>query len=184
MAYNFSQFKEETKKITEWLAKEYSSLHTGRATPAVLDGIMIEAYGAMSPIKNVASVNIEDPRTLRIAPWDKNQIKDIEKALQIADIGLSIVADSDGIRAIFPMLTTENREKLVKILKDKMEDARISVRKAREEVQNDIRDQEKEGILTEDEKFRGQDELQKLVDSTNGELEALFEKKKVEVMTV
>ena len=184
MAYQFSQFKEEIKKINEWLAKEYSSLHTGRATPAVLDGIMVDSYGSLSPIKNVASINIEDPRTLRIAPWDKNQIKEIEKALQVADIGLSIVADSDGIRAIFPMLTTENREKLVKILKEKMEDARISLRKAREEIQNDIRDQEKAGTLTEDEKFRGTDELQKYTDEANANFEALFEKKKVEVMSI
>ena len=87
MSYKTTTFKIELKKIEEWLSKEYASVHTGKATPMVLDSIMVESYGSRMPIKNVASVSIEDPKTLRIAPWDKNQIKDIESAIMEANQG-------------------------------------------------------------------------------------------------
>ncbi len=178
MAYNFTNAKAEFKKVEEWLAREYSGIHTGRATPSVLDGISVESYGSFQPIKNVASVAIEDPRTLRVAPWDKNQIKDIEKAIVAANLGLSVASDESGLRVIFPMLTTENRTKLVKVLKEKMEDARISIRKAREEVQDEI----KAAALPEDEEHRTKEELQKYVDEANEALEKIFAKKENEVM--
>ena len=176
MAYNTQNFKNELKKVEEWLSKEYGSVHTGRATPMILDSISVESYGSYMPIKNIASVSIEDPKTLRIAPWDKNQIKNIEIAINGANLGLSVVSDSDGVRAIFPMLTTENRAKLVKILKEKLEDARISVRQER---QSEI---EKIGDLPEDEIKRAKDDIQKCVDEANNNLEAIFTKKEVEVM--
>ena len=180
--YNVEQTKKNLAACEEWLSKEYSQLHTGRAAPVLLDGVAVEAYGSFQPIKNVASVTIEDPKTLRVAPWDKTMIKEIEKGIQASNLGLSVATDSDGVRVIFPMLTTENREKLVKVLKQKLEDARISVRKAREEVQNDIEAKAKEGGFSEDDKFRAKEELQKNVDEANKELEALFEKKQTEVL--
>ncbi len=176
MSYNTSNLKSELKKIEEWLSKEYASVHTGKATPMVLDSIMVESYGSRMPIKNVASVSIEDPKTLRIAPWDKNQIKDIESAIMEANLGLSVVSDSDGVRAIFPMLTTENRTKLAKILKEKLEDARISVRKMRQEEIDTI------GDLPEDEMKRAKDDIQKCVDEANNNLEGIFAKKESDVM--
>lgn len=182
MAYNFSTAKAECKKIEEWLSKEYSQVHTGRASPMLLDSVHVDSYGSFMPIKNVAAVNIEDPKTLRIAPWDKSQIKEIERAIQAANLGLSVATDDMGIRVIFPMLTTERRTQLVKVLKEKMEEARVSVRKAREETWNDIQAKEKEGGMSEDEKFRLKDDLQKLVDETNANLEAIFAKKEHEVM--
>ena len=176
MPYNTTQFKQELKKIEEWLSKEYSQVHTGRATPIVLDSMTIESYGARVPLKNVASITIEDPKTLRIAPWDKNQIKEIESAIQASNLGLSVVSDSDGVRAIFPMLTTENRAKLAKILKERLEDARISVRKERGDEMGKLDD------LSEDEKNRGKEDVQKCVDEANQNLEAIFAKKEAEVM--
>jgi len=127
MLYNFSNFKTELKKVEEFLSKEYSQLSTGRASPMVLDSVSVEVYGSYQPIKNMASVSIEDPKTLRVVPWDKTQIKSIEKAITIADLGLSVATDESGIRVIFPQLTEETRQKLVKVLKDKLEDARITV---------------------------------------------------------
>jgi len=176
MAYNTQNFKSELKKIEEWLSKEYGQVHTGRATPIVLDSIMVESYGSHMPIKNVAGITIEDPKTLRIAPWDKNQIKGIESAISAANLGLSVVSDSDGVRVIFPMLTTENRSKLVKVLKEKLEEARISVRKER---QNEI---DKLADLPEDEVKRGKEDIQKAVDEGNSNLEAIFNKKETEIM--
>jgi ribosome recycling factor len=176
MNYNTQNFKVELKKIEEWLGKEYSQVHTGRATPIVLDSIMVESYGNYMPIKNVAGITIEDPKTLRIAPWDKNQIKSIESAISDANLGLSVLSDSDGVRVIFPMLTTENRIKLVKILKEKLEDARISVRKER---QNEI---DKLDDLSEDDIKRGKDDIQKCVDEVNQNLEIIFGKKETDLM--
>jgi len=182
MQYNFVPFKAQEKKTEEWLAKEYSQLHTGRATPAILDSVMVSVYGAMQPLKNIGSITIEDPKTIRVAPWDKNQIKDVEKAIAGANLGLSVAVDDAGIRVIFPMLTTETRERLVKILKERLEEARIAVKQDRERTWNDIQQREKDGALTEDEKFRDKDELQKLVDEANKNLEMMFEKKQKEVM--
>ena len=182
MQYNFSNFKIGLKKIEEFLGKEYSQLSTGRASPMVLDGVSIESYGSYQPIKNVASVSVEDPKTLRVAPWDKSQIKAIEKAITLADLGFSCATDESGIRVIFPQLTTETRQKLVKVLKEKLEEGRITVRKERGDVWDDIQKQEREAKMTEDEKMRAKDELQKIVDEANKNLEALFEKKEKEVM--
>ncbi|MFA6392543.1 MAG: ribosome-recycling factor [Candidatus Paceibacterota bacterium] len=176
MAYNTTSFKTQLKTVEEWLGKEYGSVHTGRATPMILDSINVESYGTYMPIKNVASVSIEDSKTLRIAPWDKSQIKGIESAIQAANLGLSVVSDSDGVRAIFPMLTTENRSKLVKILKEKLEDARISVRKER---QTEI---DTTNELPEDEAKRAKDDIQKCVDEANQNLEAIFAKKETDLM--
>ena len=182
MQYNFTNFKTELKKVEEFLGKEYSQLSTGRASPMVLDGVSIETYGAYQPIKNVASINIEDPKTLRIAPWDKNQIKAIEKAILVADLGLSVATDDMGIRVIFPQLTTETRQKLVKVLKEKLEEARITVRRERGDTWEEIQKLEKDGKMNEDEKMRAKDELQKIIDEANKNLEAVFEKKEKEVL--
>ncbi len=177
MSYNTQNFKLELKKIEEWLSKEYSAIHTGRATPMVLDGVMVESYGNKMPIKNVAQISIEDAKTLRVVPWDKSQIKDIESAVMATSLGLSVVSDGEGVRVIFPMLTTENRSNLVKILKEKLEDARIRVRQERQE------EIEKTGDLSEDEKKRGKDDIQKCVDESNKNLETIFGKKEKEVMS-
>jgi len=176
MAYNTQNFKIELKKIEEWLSKEYSQVHTGRATPVVLDSITVESYGNYVAIKNLAGVTIEDPKTLRIVPWDKNSVKSIENAIRDADIGLSVLSDSNGIRVIFPMLTTESRVKLVKILKEKLEEARICVRKMRQEEIDSLDD------LSEDEKKRGKEDVQKCVDEVNTNLEVIFNKKEVDIM--
>lgn len=176
MAYNTSNFKIQLKKVEEWLSKEYSQVHTGKATPMVLDSVMVESYGSRMPIKNVAGISIEDAKTLRVAPWDKNQIKDIESAIMASNLGLSVVSDSDGVRVIFPMLTTENRTKLAKILKEKLEDARISVRQERGSEMDTLED------LSEDEMKRAKDDIQKCVDESNKNLEAIFAKKETEIM--
>jgi ribosome recycling factor len=182
MQYNFSTFKTELKKIEEHLGKEYSQLNIGRASPMVLDGVSVESYGSYVALKNVASVSIEDPKTLRIAPWDKGQIKGIEKALVSANLGLSVATDDQGIRVIFPQLTTETRQTLVKVLKEKLEESRITVRREREAVMADIEAKEEAALLTEDDKFRAKEELQKIVNEGNANLEALFDRKEKEVM--
>lgn len=178
MQYNFSNFKTELKKVEEFLSKEYRELNVGRASPMVLDSISVESYGSFVPLKNVASVSIEDPKTLRIAPWDKTQIKGIEKAIAGANLGLSVAVDDSGMRVIFPQLTTESRQTLVKLLKEKLEDSRITVRQEREAVLKEMESTD----MTEDEKFNAKEELQKIISGVNANLEATFEKKQKEVM--
>ena len=103
MQYNFSNFKNDLKKVEEYLSKEYTQLNTGRASPMVLDGINVEVYGAYQPIKNVASVNIEDVKTLRVAPWDKSQIKDVDEVAKGDD-------DDGQIQEDGPVFATKNHE--------------------------------------------------------------------------
>lgn len=182
MQYNFSNFKIALKKVEEFLGKEYGQLNIGRASPMVLDSINVESYGSSMPLKNIASVSIEDPRTLRVSPWDKTQIKGIEKAIMAANLGLSVAVDDSGIRVIFPQLTTESRQSLVKVLKEKLEESRIAIRREREEVVGDIETKQKEGKMTEDEKFRAKEELQKIVTEANDKLEELFERKEKEIL--
>jgi ribosome recycling factor len=182
MQYNFSDFKTQLKKVEEYLGKEYSQLNIGRASPMVLDGVSVDSYGSQMPLKNVASVSIEDPKTLRVVPWDKSQIKGVEKAIVGANLGLSVATDDLGIRVIFPQLTTETRQTLVKVLKEKLEESRITVRREREVVMEDIEAKKKESKMTEDEMFRAKEELQKIINETNNGLENIFEKKEKEVM--
>lgn len=181
MSYNFTQFKKRGQEVAEWLAREYSNIRTGRAAPIVLDQVQVESYGVKQPLKHVANIGVEDPRTLRVSPWDKSQIKAIETAILSANLGLQAVADGEGLRVIFPELTGERREQFIKVVKSKLEEARVSLRQEREKTWNDIVAKEESNEITEDEKFRAKDELQKEVDLINKKLEELATKKETEL---
>ena len=183
MAYNFTPFKTALKTAEDHLKNEFSSIRTGRASPQLLDSISVESYGSYMPINQVASVLTEDARTLRVAPWDQSQVKAIEKALVAANLGISVAVDDKGIRVFFPELTAERRVSLLKIAKDRLEDARVSVRNERDKIWKDIQDQEKEGDMGEDEKFRAKDEMQKLVDESNKNFDSFFSKKDQEIQS-
>ena len=182
MAYNFSEVTTQKNTILEWLKNEYRSIQTGRATPQVLDLVHIDMYGARTALAHAGSIMIEDPRTLRVAPWDKTLVGQIEKAINDADLGLSVSSDTDGLRVHFPSLTTETRAKLVKLLKDRLEDARVRVRALREETNKHIDGEAKEGLYGEDEQRANREAMQKIVATANQELEDLFDKKEKEVM--
>ncbi len=175
--YTLDAFKLEAQQAEAWLTKEYAQIHTGRAAPALLDGVQVEAYGSYQPLKNTASTTIEDPKTLRVVPWDKGMIKDIERALHASNLGFSIAVDDSGIRVIIPALTTETRTQLAKIAKDKLEDARITVRKARESMLAGLKQMD----LSEDTFHKAKEELQKLVDTTNVNLEAIYKRKEADI---
>lgn len=182
MAYDFSHISKQKESITDWLKAEYRSIQTGRATPQVLDLVYIDVYGSRTPVAHVGSITIEDPRTIRVSPWDKTVVSAVEKAINEADLGLSVSSDSDGLRVHFPALTTETRTKLVKLLKERLEEARVRVRAMREDANKDIDAREKDGEYGEDEKRKYRDDVQKHVDGANAELEDLFQKKEKEVM--
>ena len=181
MAYNFSTFKQNTSDLNEWLKKEYTTIRTGRASPAILDGVSVEAYGSQMPINQLANISVEDARMIRISPWDNTQTKAIEKAIVASGLGLSVTDDGKGLRVMFPELTSERRVSLLKIAKQKMEDAKVTLRGEREKVLKDVEMEEKAGTISEDEKFRVKAELQKMVDEAGVALEALLVKKEKEI---
>ena len=183
MAYDFSVLKERIKEVEEWLSRELLTVRTGRATPSILDGVKIDSYGAKVPIGHSAGITIEDAKTLRITPWDKNQIKDIELAVNAANLGLSVAVDDAGIRVIFPELTSDRRESLIKVLKAKHEEAKVSVRGVRDDIWNDIQKKEKDGEISEDDKFRLKDEMQKLIDGMTAQFVIMAEKKEKELLS-
>lgn len=179
--YNFTHFKEKAKEVEDWLANELRVLRTGRAAPTILDTVQVDTYGRKMAVKELASILLEDPRTIRVELWDKTQGKAIEKAIISSNLGLSVNTDDRGLRIIFPELTSQRREQLIKIAKQKLEEARVTLRILRDKTWEDIQAKEKQGGMGEDNKFRFKDELQKLVDVTNGNLDRTLERKVTEI---
>ncbi len=177
MAYDFREFKSASEAAIEWLKKEYTGLRTGRAMPAILDSVQVEAYGSKMGINQLATVSIEDPRTLRVVPWDKEVASAIDRAIRESNLGLSAAMDSNGLRLSFPELTSERRGILIKLAKEKLEEARIKVRSERQKSLNDIGALE----LGEDVEKRLKNDLQKLVDEANSKLEELNDRKEKEI---
>ncbi|MBP9669454.1 MAG: ribosome recycling factor [Candidatus Pacebacteria bacterium] len=182
MAYDFKQLDSKLTGTKEWLASEYQSLRTGRAAPALLDSVHVDAYGSRMPLKQVANVGVEDSRTLAVSPFDPGLLKDIERAITAANLGVGTSVNGQMIRISFPELTTERRGELVKAAKAKLEEARVAVRGIRNEISDDIEAKEKAGDMSEDEKFRYKEDMQKKVDAANQGLELLFKKKEDEMM--
>ncbi len=179
--YDFSQLKNKIEETKDWLKQEYQGIRTGRAAPALLDNIQVESYGTMMPLNQVANVGVEDARTLRVAPYDASQVKDIEKAVTEANLGVGISADSAGVRVTFPELTAERRDTLIKLAKDKLEEGRVSLRGARDDAWSEIQKKEQDGEMSEDEKFTNKEEMEKIIKEANDELDALLEKKEKEI---
>lgn len=180
--HSFNKFKESTAAVATWLQSELSQIRTGRAAPGIIDGVQVEAYDSMMPINQLASVTTEDARSLRVTPYDPQVTKAIEKALTAADLGLGVSADGNGLRLTFPALTTERRGQFVKLAKDRLEQARKSLRQERDAEWNAIQAKEKEGGMGEDEKFRLKDQMEKIVKDTGTKLEELLAKKEKEIM--
>ncbi|OHA16819.1 MAG: ribosome recycling factor [Candidatus Taylorbacteria bacterium RIFCSPHIGHO2_02_FULL_45_28] len=183
MSYDFNQFKKQLASAEEWLKKELSQIRTGQASPAILDAVKVEIYGAPMSIKEVASVVIESARTLRIAPWDKSQTKEIEKAITVADLGLSVVVDDQGLRVMFPELTGERRQQIAKSAKEKLEEAKKEVRGYRDVIVKDLQMKEKDGEMGKDDAFRCKNDTQKLVDDINKKLDEMYAKKEKELLS-
>ena len=177
MAYNFQPFKLSSEATLNWLQKEYASLRTGRATPTVLDSVSVDVYGSKMSINQVASVLGEGARSLRITPWDKTVTKAIDSAIRESNLGLSVSVDDAGLRVSFPELTAESRTMLMKVAKQKLEEARIRLRSERQKVLSDL----DKGDMPEDEQTRTKNELQKLVDETNKKFDELASKKEKEI---
>jgi len=183
MSYDFNHFKKNLADAEEWLKKELQLIRTGQATPAILDGVKVEVYGAPLSLKEVASVMLEGARSLRVAPWDKGQVKDIEKAITAANLGVSVSSDGEGVRVNFPELTSDKRKDFAKMAKDKLEDAKKHLRGHRDVVVKDLQAKEKTGGYGKDEIFRLKNETQKMVDDANKKLEEMYAKKEKEILS-
>ena len=181
MTYNFNEFKTSSDSILEWLRREYSSIRTGRAAPNILDTVSVSAYGSKMPINQLATVTIEGAKSLRITPWDKSVMSALDSAIRESNLGLSVSIDDQGLRVSFPELSSERRTQLLKLAKEKFEEARIKVRGEREKTHGDLEKKEKEGSISEDEEFRLKNELQKLVEEMNKKLDELSKTKEKEI---
>ena len=181
MAQDFDGFKKASESTLDWLKSEYSGIRTSSATPSILDGVSVEVYGSKMSINQMASILIAGPKSLLITPWDKALVPDIDRAIRESNLGLSVALDGQGVRVSFPELTSERRAMLIKVMKEKYEEARIRVRTEREKNLNELDRKEKEGSLSKDDKFRLKAELQKLVDDVNNSLESLISKKEKEI---
>ncbi|HEY9586074.1 MAG TPA: ribosome-recycling factor [Candidatus Paceibacterota bacterium] len=179
--YDFSHFKRQGQETVEWLKREFSGIRTGRATPAILDNVSVESYGTLMKVKEISSIVGVDAKSLRVAPWDMSQAKNIEKGIVAADLGLSVAVDDKGLRVIFPELSAERRQALLKVAKGKLEEGRVAIRGEREKVKEDIEKKEKAGGMGEDDKWRFMEDLKKLVDGFNKDLEAAYERKEKEI---
>lgn len=175
------ELKNQIQETKEWLSKELAGVRTGRAAPQLLETVRVEAYGVMSPLSQVASVGVEDAKTLVISPYDKEHIKSIEKAIAEADLGVSTQAGDTSVRVKFPDLTQERRDMLLKLVGDRLEQARVTLRGHRNEIIDELEKQKKDGSLSEDDLFRQKEAVQKLIDAGGKDLEALAEKKKTDI---
>lgn len=178
---DLSKLKIGIRETEAWLQTELQGLRTGRATPALLDSIQVEVYGSLMKLPQVASIAVEDARSLYVTPWDKGQLKPIEKAITLADLGVGVGSDAVGVRVTFPELTTERRQQLVKIVKSKLEEARVSLKGERTRAMEEIEKKQKAEELSEDTARAAKEEVQKLVDVGNKKLEELAEKKEKEL---
>lgn len=175
---------QKLEKIVQRLKQEVSGLRTGRASPVLVEDLEVEYYGAKTQLKAIASIATPEPKQIFIQPWDKNAMESIQKAIQSSSLGLNPVADRDGIRLVIPALTEERRRDLTKLLGKHLEEARIQVRREREDALRGIDGLEKEKKISEDEKFRQKSEVQEHIDDTNKKIEELGKMKEREIMSV
>lgn len=176
--------KSELQKVIDHFKLELSQLRTGRASAALVENLPVDYYGSKAPLKQIAGITVPEPRLIVISPWNKDDLVNIEKSIRESQLNLNPNNDGQVIRINLPPLTEERRKELVKILNQKAEEAKISIRQHREETWEKIQNLAKEGKIGEDEKFIGKDKLQETVDEYNQKIEDLRAKKEQEILKV
>jgi ribosome recycling factor len=172
------------EKALAALEKEFSHLRTGRATPALLEGLKVDYYGTLTPIDQIASVSTPDSRTITIQPWDRNAFGLVEKAILKSGLGFNPVNDGKLLRISMPPLTEDRRKELVKVAKKHTEEAKVAVRNVRREANDDFKKKQKDKSLSEDDVKKGEAEVQKLTDSYVAKLDAALGRKEKEIMEI
>ena len=176
------QIKPELEKVVIFLEKEVGKIRTSRANPSLIEDIEVKCFDQKFPLKQLGSISIAGPRQLMIQPWDKSYLEPIEKALSQSSLGAAPIVDKDLIRISFPQLSEEYRKDLMNLLSTKKEEAKRTIRRWREEAWDKIQEGFKEGEIREDDKFRGKDKLQELIDEYNEKVEEMAERKKKEIL--
>ena len=176
--------EERLEKSIAALKREFGSLRAGRATPSLLDKVMVDYYGTPTPVNQVAKVSVPEPRMILITPWEKSLMHDIEKAIMKSDLGLSPNSDGTAIRLSIPQRTQERRQELVKTVGKKAEEAKVAIRNIRRDGNDAINKLEKAKEITEDESKKGQESVQKLVDKYIKTVDTLKDAKEKEIMEV
>jgi ribosome recycling factor len=184
MAESFKEAENKMLKCVDATRGDFASIRTGRATPALLDRLHVDAYGTSVPLKQVATVSVPDSRSLVIQAFDRNTVADIRKAIEKSDLGLTPNIDGNQVRLVIPPLNEERRRDLVKVVKKKGEEGKIAVRNVRHKVHDDLKAQLKDHKITEDDSKRMQDQLQKLTDKYVKEIDQLVVLKEKEIMEV
>lgn len=179
-----TQKRADFEAAIEHFKVEGGKLRTGRANPSLVEDLLVDYYGTKTPLKQIASVNTPEARLIAIQPWDRGALVAIESAIRESDLNLNPTNDGILIRIALPMLTEERRKDLVKVLNQKAEEARISVRSIREDAWKEIQAAENDGLMSEDDKFKGKEKLQEVVDEFNKKIEEVRAKKEQEIMTV
>ncbi|MDX9871958.1 MAG: ribosome recycling factor [Clostridia bacterium] len=179
-----NESEDKMKKTVEILRKDLSTLRAGRANPAILDKLSVDYYGATTPVNQLANISAPEPRLLTIQPWDKTLTPLIEKAILKSDLGLNPSSDGALIRIIIPQLTQERRLELVKAIKKKAEEGRVSIRNIRRDSNEKLKAMEKGKQITEDETKKGQEDIQKLTDKYIKEVDHVLEAKEKEIMEI
>lgn len=181
---NLDQVKQRMDGAVESLRKEFAGLRTGRASTSLLDPVQVDAYGSMMPLNQVASVNVPEPRLLSVQVWDKGMVKAVEKAIRDSGLGLNPQPDGALIRVPVPELSQERRQELVKIAGKYTEQARVAVRNVRRDALDELKKQEKEKKISEDELKTQSDKVQQLTDQTIKKIDEVLSHKEKEITTV
>jgi ribosome recycling factor len=181
---NIHEFKKNFSSVIDFLKQDIAGLRTGRASSVMVENVFVEAYGMRQPLKAVVSITVSDAKTLVLEPWDKSLFGAVEKGVRDSGLGINPVNDGRVIRLNLPELTSERRQELVKVLHQKLEQARVSVRKIREEVRESVTSEEKQKMISEDEKFRLFEDVEKLVKEYNDEIKAIGDNKEKEILAV
>jgi ribosome recycling factor len=175
---------ERMQAALDSLEEDFSAIRTGRASPALVERLTVEYYGANTSMIQLASISVPEPRQILIRPFDPATLKDIERAILVSDLGLTPNSDGKVIRLNLPQLTEERRKELVRIVHNRMEETRVRIRNVRRDQIKDLRDFEKEGLISEDDQERGEKELQELTDKLTEKVDEIGEKKEKEIMEV
>lgn len=177
-----SEAEQKMGKAVEHVAEEFATVRTGRASPSILHKVTVDYYGTPTPLQQLASFSVPEPRLLVVQPYDKNVVGDIERAIQASELGLNPSNDGSVLRIVFPPLTEERRRELIRVVRQMAEDGRVAIRNIRRHAKDDI--EALEGEVSEDEIYRGEKELQELTDAYIAKVDELLEHKERELLEV
>ena len=180
----FEKATTKMEKCLDSLERDFSTVRAGRANPNVLNNVLVDYYGTPTPLNQMAAVSVPEPRMLVVQPWDASALGDIEKAINVADIGINPQNDGKVIRLTFPQLTEEHRKTLVKDISKRGEEAKVAVRNVRRDVMDDIKKLKKDNEITEDEQKDGEKKLQDITDKYVKQVDEITKKKETEILSI